>query len=264
MSSAKILADKNNISLYSDNLNDLIKEAEIIFMALPDDKLEPVSEKLAKVSLDFQDKLFIHLSGVKSIRSLESLKKNGASTAGFHIMQTFTKDEEVLLANCYTSLESEDKNVLKILISLASALGLKYFQINPDQKIYYHLLGVFASNFMVSNFIAIEKLSGLTGLDKNFTFNFLEPLIQKTLENIKRSGASKSLSGVIARRDFESVKTHINVLQNEQEVLQTYLSLQLNLTESELGFLPDDPELLEIKDYLQKKLKEQTGSFNQS
>ena len=257
LTSAKNLADKNSVSLYSDNLKELSEETDIIFLAIPDDKLEPVAKELSGLTINFQEKLIIHLSGVKNVSSLKPLKNIGAATAGIHIMQTFPAKNKISLANSYAALESEDKNVLEVLRKLTSALGLIYFEISPEQKIYYHLMGVFASNFLVSNFIAVEKLSELTGLEKKFAIEILDPLIQTTLNNIKSNGAAKSLSGVIARRDFESVKTHTEALRHEPAILQSYLSLQLNLIESELNFSREDGELIKIKDYLQKKLKEQ-------
>src|SRR5690606_24860439 len=61
--SAKSLADKFNITSYSDNLNSLSKKIKIFFLTVPDSEIKNTADELSRLDFDFKTSLFIHVSG---------------------------------------------------------------------------------------------------------------------------------------------------------------------------------------------------------
>ena len=55
----------------------------------------------------------------------------------------------------------------------------------------------------------------------------LFPLIEGNIESIHKNGFVKSLTGPVARGDIETVKKHIEALNNEDKCLYNLLSLNL-------------------------------------
>jgi predicted short-subunit dehydrogenase-like oxidoreductase (DUF2520 family) len=233
LTSAKTLANKYQIPYQSDEINSK-KDFKVFFLTVPDSLIREVTKKLSKLKLDFPSSLFIHVSGALDISELKTLSKKKASTASFHIMQTFPSKKAVDLKNSYAAIETSNKKALKYLLDLSTKLKLKAFIIPTNQKVYYHLAGVFASNFLVGNLFASEKLFSKNKKGGLKFFDIAKPIVYSTLANIEKEGAAKALSGPVERGDFETIKKHISALKKKTEyknMFRSYISQSLVLLE---------------------------------
>ncbi len=219
--SAKNLAKKFNIIYYSSDYFTLLQNISnknispnFFILSVPDSEIKNVSNELSNLNLDFQNSYFIHLSGTVNILALNSLKRKGANVGSFHIMQTFsTKKDVVNIKNCYVGIESSNKKTERILFNLSKKLKLKPFIINSEGKIYYHLAGVFASNFLINNLYQSNLLYTKVGI-KNINFqDLILPLVKTTLINVEKKDIINSLSGPIERGDIETINNHIKSLK---------------------------------------------------
>jgi predicted short-subunit dehydrogenase-like oxidoreductase (DUF2520 family) len=252
--SALDLVTRYKIRSISDNLNDAVY-SDIIFLCIPDDQLIKADAILSGPTI--KNKIIVHFSGVLSSSVLSKTSREGACTASFHIMQTFPSRKRVNLKGSYTAIESDHQNASAFLFKLASNLGLIAFEIDPDKKTEYHLSGVYASNFLVSNLYAAEKLFSSSG--SNIDFNsFIKPILNHTLANIKKDGAANSLSGPVERGDLKSVKMHLKTLRKNNSLLISYISqslLILNIKKEEGELSPPHKKLEQfLSDQLRKSL----------
>lgn len=259
LDSAEELAKNYNIKKFSCNLNDLSEENDIICLTVPDDQIKSVADNIAGLSVDLQFKKFIHFSGARNINDLQSLSDKGAIAAGIHIMQTFPNKNRMKIDSDFAAIECKDEKFKKELFELTAEVNLNAFEIKSEQKIFYHLLGVFASNFLVANFIAIENLSKSAGLKPELTSAYLESIVKATFENIKKHGASEAMSGVVVRKDFFTIEKHIEVLREKPDILKIYLSSQLLLVKIRMKDSPEDSEL----NFLRQKLEKEFHRINQ-
>lgn len=229
INSAKKLAVKFKIKNYSNNLEDIPQNVKIIFLSVPDSKIEITAKKIARLNLNIKNKLFIHLSGSLNIDSLKSLSKRKAKTASFHIMQTFPSKEIVEIQESYTAVEINDDRSFSYLFRLAENLKLKPFKLNSGSKVYYHLAGVFAANFLTGNLYSSDKVFRNTKTKNVNVLEVMKPIIETTLHNINKKGISNSLSGPIERGDYLTVKNHIKAIKKDNSLLLNYLIQSLNL-----------------------------------
>ena len=230
--SAEKLAKKFKISFNSNNLKLLSKEKKIFFLTIPDNQIEKTAQKFSKLNLDFMNSLFIHVSGALDISELKSLKKKKAGVASFHIMQTFPSSKVVDIAGCTVAIEAEEKVVKDFLNKLAFDLRLKPFLLKSDNKVYYHLAGVFASNFLVGNLFSSEKIFQITEAEKIDFFSVINSTVNSTLSNIRGVGPAKALSGPVERGDFETIEKHLKALKKKNKLLyRSYIIQSLNLLE---------------------------------
>jgi predicted short-subunit dehydrogenase-like oxidoreductase (DUF2520 family) len=259
--SAKQLALKNKINFFSDRLNSIRKEPSIFFLTVPDDQIKNVAGKLSKLKLDFKNSLFIHTSGSETADALNALKRKDGSTASFHIMQTFPSTKPVEIKNCYVTIETGSADTRKFLEELAVDLKLTSIKISSKDKVYYHIAGVFAANFLTGNFFTSEKLfnkAGLTSLNK---YQLMKTIIETTLKNIRQVNAVNSLSGPVSRGDVKTIKKHVTSLKSKGKsdskiILLNYIVQSLNL----VTLVQKKKRVLsanykEIKDYLEGELR---------
>jgi len=235
--SAKKLAVKYGVKHFSDNPKDIRLKSGIVFLCVPDAEIRNAAKQLLGLKLNFGRFIFIHMSGALDISCLNQLKKKNGLTASFHIMQTFPSKKPVAITGCYAAIETDKKPIEKVLFDIAGNLALKPFALKSSAKTFYHIAGVFASNFLVGNMYNAESAFKKTG-NKNINFyELISPILFSTLSNINKTGAANALSGPVERGDIETIKKHLEVLKkdaikrNDNSLLLNYIAQSLNLLE---------------------------------
>lgn len=259
--SAQLLAKKVGANNYSDKLTDLSNDCNLVFICVPDDQIRKVAADLSKLELRFRDILFIHTSGSKSSEELLSLKKKGASTASFHIMQTFPSKEETNITEAIAAIESKQVSVRKDLDQLAKILKLRPLLITSKDKTLYHIGGVFASNFLSANFLSAEKMFPVKL--KRRTGEILGQITKFTLKNIIDNTPSKAISGPIERGDVRTVKSHIKSIRslgnsetNKLMLISYLVQSKILLKGIEIKNKKPSVKYLEILKYLNNELNQ--------
>jgi predicted short-subunit dehydrogenase-like oxidoreductase (DUF2520 family) len=254
VTSAKTLAVRLKIKNFSSDLYSLTADPKIFFLSVPDNQISKVAKEISKLNLDFNNSIFIHLSGAENISVLDALKRKGAYTASFHIMQTFPDKKIFSLKNSYAAIETKNKKAESFLFTLAKRLNLHPFKISSQNKIYYHLAGVYSSNFLVANQYYVKKLFDRTnsGVDYKKVFH---PISEMTLKNVKEKDVQNAVSGPVARGDIITVKKHLKILRKDITLRSNYISQSLTLLEllkKRDKKLSDSQK--ELKNYLLKML----------
>ncbi|MCH8021519.1 DUF2520 domain-containing protein [candidate division KSB1 bacterium] len=236
--SAKALAEKFGVKKYSDDINLISKSVNVFFMTVPDSEIKKNAVQLSKLKLKFSTALFIHFSGAEDISVLVPLKLKGGKIGSLHLMQTFPSKKIVKINNVNSAIETNDDSVYKFLLRLCRDLQLIAFRIDSTDKTYYHLAGVFASNFLAGNLFNSQKLLSLNNIDEQKYFDILSSTIHSTLHNIKVVGPSKALSGPVDRGDIKTIRKHISSLKMKYKnskgnyfssLLKNYIIQSLNL-----------------------------------
>ena len=225
--SAESFAKKFKVKTYSNHVSNLIDFAEIIFLAIPDNQIKIVADDISKSKINFSQKLFIHLSGANDISVLSSLKMKKAKTASFHIMQTFPSKKIVPIKNCYAAIETENITAEKYLFEVSSDLNLHPFKIKSEEKVFYHLAGVYASNFLVGNTFSAENIFKKKSKEELNFFDIAQPIIKSTLNNLSKNNPEKSLSGPVDRGDYKTIIKHITALKKRKDFIDDGVNLQI-------------------------------------
>jgi len=228
--SAKALAKRFENCRFSAEYPDALNSG-LIFISVNDEQISSVAESVAALNKDLSSVTFIHLSGSQNIEVLKPLKNKGGSTASLHIMQTFPSKRPVEIRGCFSAVETENEAAAKMLSGLAENLGLKPFRISSEGKVFYHLMGVFASNMLVSNYSDADNLFAMTWNKDINAKELLKPIMQKTLDNLLAKGTVASLSGPVERGDEQTIKNHIDALKDNKITRLNYISGSLNLLE---------------------------------
>ena len=264
INSAKALAKKFRINQFYDGVNNIPKSARIFFLCVPDGQIAIVASELSKLNLNFKQSFFVHLSGAVNISVLKTLKRKGAKIASLHPMQTFPSKKIVNLKGVHAALETDDETAYNLLLQISNDLQLISFRVDSKNKSYYHLAGVYASNFLAGNLYFSSKLLSLNKIEKDEYFNILQSTIYATLKNIEKVGPANALSGPVERGELQTIKNHISSLKKLKKnpscnyfltLLKNYLlqSLSLiNLVEEKQGQL--DSSHRKIREMLVQEL----------
>ena len=207
-----------------DNAQNLVEESDLVVIAVPDDAIAPITRSLA-----WQKRhSVVHCSAATEVSALSAAAEQGASTGGFHPLQTFTNAEAAMqtLPGCAAAIEAEDQSLLDLLWAMATALGCKPFRLPAGARPLYHASGSFAGSFLVRLMNDALDLWEAFGVDREQAFQALMPLTKGTVAALEANGPVKSLAGPIARADVGTVERHIAAVREKApELLPTYLDL---------------------------------------
>ena len=152
---------------------------ELIFLCLPDEKIEGVAFRLARSRVDWRGKTVFHTSGLLPSKVLAPLGKRGALVASFHPGQAFPSKttRPSRFRNISFCLEGDNKAVT-LAGGLVRQLGGRPLILAAAAKPLYHAALSFASNFFVILVDSAARLLERAGIPKRTAARVLFPLLQ--------------------------------------------------------------------------------------
>lgn len=197
-----------------------------IILTVPDDAIETVAEELAESDMEWQDKFVFHCSGLLTTESLRSLEMRGALVASLHPIQSFPQKKPDLKAfeDIFFGLEGKQE-ALNLAIEITRQLGGKYFILEAHNKPLYHTACSMASNFLATLLDTAAELLSQAGLADSTASQVLMPLVQGTLQNVKKFDAGTALTGPIARGDEKSIAKHLEALHKLPKLRDLYSTI---------------------------------------
>ena len=229
INNASKAAKITNSKLYT-NYEKIIKDSDILFITTSDDIISIVDREISK--FDLKNKSVCHASGSLKSTLLSNAKLSGALIYSIHPMFAFSNKNIPIseLEKIYFSIEGDINTQINDdipVIALLNSLGNKYFVRDLKDSATYHLANVFVSNLVLSLLDIGTGYLKTLGLSEEDAFEALFPLIEGNIKNIQENGFVNSLTGPAARGDVETIKKHLEALNNEDKCL--YNSLSLNL-----------------------------------
>ena len=190
--SAKRLAEKLNADFEPDIRK--INEADFAIIAVNDDAISFVAKQIKNMP-------FAHTSGSVCL-------ENGGV---FYPLQTFSKNIPLDLKKVPFCISAKDIDFENTLLEVAKSISNFVYIINKKQRKTLHLAAVFACNFSNQMYYIAEDLLKKSDLD----FEMLKPLITETANKIKNLSPSNAQTGPAKRKDLQTIKNQINLLEDD-------------------------------------------------
>jgi predicted short-subunit dehydrogenase-like oxidoreductase (DUF2520 family) len=151
-------------------------------------------------------------------------------------------------AGTYCAFEGEEA-ALGLLKNAFKQIGGKIFQISADKKSLYHAATAMSCNQLVALLEVAVQLYLKIGVTREIALAIMQPIVNKTIVNVFNLDTVEALTGPIARGDVNTVKLHVNAVEEPYRTIYKNLGLQLVKLSSEKGNA-DAKQLDEIKNTL--------------
>lgn len=214
---AKRLSKKLD-SQATDNLNN-IKEADLYIIAVKDDKIESIINKLKNKINNV-----VHTSGSTHINVFKNKFQNFGV---FYPLQTFNKANTQKAFDIPICIEANNHFFQKKILKLAKNLSSNVKLIDSHQRSTIHLAAVFSCNFTNHLFYIAQNLLEKSNID----FKILLPLIQQTVKQIKKNNPSELQTGPAARKDIKIINKQLSSISDEK-IYQIYQILTDSIIKS--------------------------------
>jgi predicted short-subunit dehydrogenase-like oxidoreductase (DUF2520 family) len=188
--------------------------AGVLFICVPDDAVEAVARTLSRSETAWSGRVVFHTSGLLPAAALDALRRKGASVASLHPVQSFPdkKGGSRLFRGIFWGLEG-DRDAVRLGREIVRVLGGHSFVLREKDKPLYHAACTLASNAFVSLEAAAVALLREAGVSQKSAAAVLMPLLQGTLQNVKKLGVGKALTGPVVRGDVRTVRSHLDALK---------------------------------------------------
>lgn len=214
--SAKLLGEKINAS-YTNELSQIISEAEVYIYAIKESAIESCIDKIPK-----NKGLHIHTAGSVSMSVFAEKTENYGV---LYPLQTFSKERDVNFEKIPVFIEANSKQNELFLNDFAHSISNQVQYADSEQRKSLHLAAVFACNFVNHLYAIAEKLLA----DKGISFDNLLPLINETAAKIQDISPKDAQTGPAVRFDKNSIQKHLDTLNNMPYEQAIYKLLSENI-----------------------------------
>jgi predicted short-subunit dehydrogenase-like oxidoreductase (DUF2520 family) len=185
--------------------------AEIVVVATPDHAIASAA-RAAAPSIE-SGTLVFHLAGSCNLdvfdAMLEALPNGVDATtvrvASLHPLQTFPSTSEGIerLYGSWAAVAGDPE-----IVTIATMLGLRAFEVAANDRSRYHAAAVVASNHVIALLGQVARLAA----SANVPFEAFRPLVLTSVENAFGLGPARALTGPVARGDLKTVQEHLQAL----------------------------------------------------
>ncbi len=237
--SAEALARRLSSCRALDAPQAVVDSCDLVFLTVPDAAVRGLTASLHWCA----GTRVVHTSGVESREALSAAYEAGAETGCLHPLQAFaSREAPPSLDGIVWAVEAEDE-LRATLLEIIDALGGTPVELRAEDRALYHAAAVLASNYVVTLTKMASDLWLRFGWERPAAVQALLPLLRGAVDNLEAQGVPGALTGPIARGDVETVRRHIEALQDAApELLPAYRELGLQTLPIALakGGLPDD------------------------
>jgi predicted short-subunit dehydrogenase-like oxidoreductase (DUF2520 family) len=207
------------------------KSGNVILVTTPDDLIEDTCLALSSGGALKKGDRVVHMSGALGLDILSSAEERGAKTACIHPLQTFADVKGAIkrLPGSVFAVTARDREMSRWAEELVRKLGGEPVPLAEEHKVLYHIGAVVACNLLVALEHAAELAYQEIGMEESRALKALMPLIEGTVENLKRLGTGGALTGPVARGDIGVLRRHLEFLEKEERknLLRVYVALSL-------------------------------------
>lgn len=211
------------------SLEKLVAGADTILICVPDAGLPAMAEKLSLLSR-LRGKVFLHCSGLHDMNPLALLRARGSHTGRVHPLAALpprnTREREMTAV--WYSLQGNPK-AITVARRLVKHLQGRAFTLPTSTNRAYHLAATMIANHTtVLAAGAFKLMSG--GSNRAETASMRRAfggLIRSVARRVEEGGPSQALTGPAARGDLQTIQSHLEILQADDEFTKIYALLSL-------------------------------------
>ena len=208
---------------WSDSLQQLPTETELILICVPDPQIKKVAANLARQKLPWKKLAVIHTAGALGAEVFARLERLGAGVGACHPFMTFpARGRPPSLKGVTFGIDGNPAG-LRAARKLARSLGGKPLEISGQQRVLYHLAAVLACGMVSANLLMAQQVLCSLGISEKRALETILPISTGTLSNIKELGVRAAMTGPAVRGDTRTIRRHLRDLKKlDPELAKAY------------------------------------------
>ncbi|HEX4405999.1 MAG TPA: DUF2520 domain-containing protein [Polyangia bacterium] len=207
------------------DLPDVIKDADVVIIAVRDERISEVAERLVDEQRLSPRHILLHTAGMKAAASVLAVARPHVRAVGtLHPLVSFA-DPRVAMEQMkdITFGVEGDEPARAAAQELVRAMGARAVFLDGENLPLYHAGAVLASNYVVALVDLARRLLVTAGVPADEALPALIPLLSSVVQNLATVGLPGALTGPVQRGDVSSVEQHVRALEaRAPETLDLY------------------------------------------
>ena len=202
------------------------RAGDLVIVAVPDDRIAEMVERLAQENALRSGQWVVHLSGAAGLSVLVPARAAGARPLAIHPLQTFPDVAGGIdrIPGSAMAVTADDAEGYVVGERIAEDLMARSFRLADADRGLYHAAAVFASNYLVGVSAIAQELFALAGVPD--PVRAMLPLQRASLDNVERLGPEHALTGPAVRGDATTVDRNLAALQaSASHVVPAYIEM---------------------------------------
>ena len=192
-------------------------EGLLVALAVPDRTVAEAAANLPSAVSSAQAAAVVHLSGALTLEPLADVGRRGWATGSLHPLQSLPETPAPRALNGITvAVDASDEDLARRLEDLVRSLGAVPRRVPAAGRTLYHAAAVLASNYVVALVAVAAGLLEESGWTRPDAMAALVPLVRGVADNLEAAGLPRALTGPIVRGDLETVRSHLEALENAE------------------------------------------------
>lgn len=202
--------------------DDVVRRADLVLLAVPDDVLPDLVTGLAATGAFRAGQIVVHTSGARGVDVLAPASALGVLPLALHPAMTFTgrAEDTARLAAACIGVTVADEIGWSVGEALVLEMGAEPVRVPAEARPLYHAALAHGANHLatlVRDAVDTLEHAGVVPAER-----LLGPLLEAALDNTLRHG-DRALTGPVARGDLDTVRLHLRVLaESAPELLNPY------------------------------------------
>ena len=205
-------------------VEDVVRQAELVVLAVPDDSLADLVAGLATTRTWQAGQLVVHTSGRHGLEVFDPALGQHVLGLALHPAMTFTGtalDLDRLVDCCFGVTAPEPLRA--VAEALVLEIGSEPVWVEQTMRPLYHAALAHGANHLVT--LVAQSLQALAAAGVDDPARVLGPLVAAALDNSLRAGDA-ALTGPVARGDAGTVAEHLRQLERlTPDIRPTYVAL---------------------------------------
>ncbi len=190
----------------TNDISQVRNDADLYIVSVKDDVLPGLVPQLCKGR---ENCVFLHTAGSMP---MDVFRGMAIHYGVLYPMQTFSKEVDVRFENIPCFVEANDDYAHEMIISLASSISSRIYEMTSENRKYLHLAAVFVCNFVNHCYSIGADILQQHGIP----FDVMLPLIEETARKVHEMSPIDAQTGPAVRYDE-------NVIRNQSSLLKTNL-----------------------------------------
>ncbi len=214
---------KTQVMIHSSRrMDSLPADSDIYVIAVSDNAIREVADKLRKQLPNISDVIVAHTSGTTSI---DVLTDKFIHCGVIYPMQTFTKDKPLDYRMIPFFIEGNDDYSVEALRDAARLVSDSVRDADSVLRRKIHLSSVISCNFVNHLWSLSDSLLKDEGLD----ITILRPLIQETVGKLSILTPHDAQTGPARRGDLVTISSHLQLLEENPQLQEIYRLISENI-----------------------------------
>ncbi len=212
---ARDLASKLISAEYTDNLSDIVPDADIYIISVKDDGILPIIKALQP-----NNALWLHTSGSVD---MDVLSEVSSEYGVFYPMQTFSKNASLDMTQVPLFVEGVNQETENKIRRFAELIFTNVYHADSELRRKMHVAAVFSCNFTNYMWVIADELLRKEGL----SFDVMKPLMEETLRKAFANPPEQGQTGPAVRGDEQIMRKHEALLPSSEREIYHLISSRI-------------------------------------